>query len=305
MDIRQLKYFVIVAEELHFGRAAQRLHIGQSTVSQQIARLEKDLGVRLFERSSRSVRLSVEGLRVLPLARDVLGAVDALGSQVREMRDTRNPVLSLGSGSGLGRRLDVLLDVLQDFTPGLTVRFENFSRSERVERVRSGKLDGAFLRGAEEMSGLERIPLWTEELVVALPSGHAVAGSPTIGLSDLRDLPLRIVPRAQNPSLYDMVVRACQENGFQPVLGRPFATQYDTLAEMAMGDDAWTVLYETNANTSLTRRVSFHRLRAQALTVEVCLLVRRDMSPELLVLLRGALHSAGEAAGRLPTLPAC
>ncbi|NBH04488.1 LysR family transcriptional regulator, partial [Amycolatopsis sp. SID8362] len=96
MELRALRYFVTVADELHFGRAADRLHIAQPAVSRQIARLERELGVRLFDRSPRRVRLTVEGLRVLDAAREALAAAD----RVRVAATPRAGVMRIGTGTG-------------------------------------------------------------------------------------------------------------------------------------------------------------------------------------------------------------
>ncbi|GAA2150096.1 LysR family transcriptional regulator [Kitasatospora kazusensis] len=292
MEIRQLQYFVMVAEELHFGRAAERLHIVQSTVSQQVRRLERDLGVNLFDRTSRTVALSAAGRRLLPRARAVLAAGDALAAEARTLAAPLGDTLLLGTGSGLGSRLDVFLDAVAGHGPDLKVRFRSLEREQRVEQVRTGELDGAFLRGVTTVPGLRLLRLWEDRLVAALPAAHRLAELPAVPLGRLGDLPLRIVPRERNPMLYDLIVGACAEAGFRPILGQPFTTRNDTLVELATGEGAWTVLYAANAATVVTRRIVLREFAGPGLGVPVRLAVRPDARPERLGPLVAACRTA-------------
>jgi len=300
VELRQLRYFVVVAEELHFGRAATRLHIVQSTVSQQVQRLERELGTGLFERSSRTVRLSAAGRRLLPRARAVLAGADALLADARLLAGPQSNSVVLGTGSGLGNRLDFFLDSMAAHGPGLAVRFRNLSSRERVEQVRTGRLDGAFLRGAASVPDLRLLSLWEDPLVVVVPAAHPLARQPDVPLGQLRDLPLRIIPRERNSGLYDLVLESCAEAGFRPIMGRPYTTQHDTLGEMASGEDAWTVLYASNADIAVSRRIAVRGFSGRGLAVPVRLAVRADLRPERLRLLEAACQSAHDALSSVP-----
>ncbi|MGW4352192.1 LysR family transcriptional regulator [Nocardia sp. NPDC004582] len=122
--MRQLRYFVTVAEELHFGRAAERLHIAQPAVSQQVRRLERELRVQLLDRSPRRVLLTEAGQRFLPAARAVLAAADQARASVAELAGGRAEVFRLGTVTGLAERLDAVLDTFAEQAPG--VRVEGF-----------------------------------------------------------------------------------------------------------------------------------------------------------------------------------
>ncbi|TCO55049.1 DNA-binding transcriptional LysR family regulator [Actinocrispum wychmicini] len=239
-----------VAEELHFGRAADRLHIVQPAVSQQVRKLERELGVELFDRSPRTVRLTAAGRLFLPEARAVLAAEARARDVVASLNRT---VLRLGTSDGLGEHLDRVLDRLS-----FEVELVSAATQARLDRVRAGELDATFVRGVGASPGLRLIPLWQDQLTIALPVNHPLADAPSVDLADLADMPLRLAERGRNTPLHDLVVTACRAAGFDPVFGPPFTTMQDTLASIGRSD-TWTVLYESHARRLPTPRVAFRR----------------------------------------------
>jgi DNA-binding transcriptional LysR family regulator len=157
MEMRQLAYFVAVADELSFGRAAERLHIVQPAVSQQVRRLERELGVPLFDRSSH-VRLTAAGERLLPEARAVLAAADRVRQVAADVAAGADGILRVGTSQGLGERLDRTLEELRKTAPGLQVRLVSAPAAERVARVRAGELDAAYVRAVTSAPGVELLP---------------------------------------------------------------------------------------------------------------------------------------------------
>jgi DNA-binding transcriptional LysR family regulator len=260
VEIRQLAYFAAVAEELSFARAAQRLHIVQPAVSQQVRRLERELGVRLFERTSRRVRLTAAGERLLPEARGVLSAADRTRQVAAEIAAGDTGVLRLGTSQGLGERLGDILGELARQASGVEVRLVAATAGERLEQVRAGGLDAAFVRNAGAVAGVELLPMWDEPLAVALPAAHPLAGEPAVTLPQLRDLPLRIVQREDNAGFRDLIERACIDAGFDPLPGPAFTNAQDALAEIGTGPSSWTVLYASAAAQLAVRRVTFRPL---------------------------------------------
>src|SRR5438034_4146258 len=149
MELRQLAYFAAVADELSFRRAAERLHIVQPAVSQQVRRLERELGVPLFDRSSRRVRLTAAGERLLPEARAVLAVAGRVREVAADVAAGADGILRVGTSQGLGERLDRTLEELRKTAPGIRVRLVSAPAAERVARVarvRAGDLDAAFVR---------------------------------------------------------------------------------------------------------------------------------------------------------------
>jgi DNA-binding transcriptional LysR family regulator len=258
MELRQLRYFVEVAEQLHFGRAAERLHIGQPAVSQQIRRLEQELWLSLFDRSSRLVRLSAAGRGFLPEARAVLAAADRAELVAAELSTSgSDSVLRLGTTQGLGVRLDAVMERLAGMLPKLRVELVSTSSRARVERVRSGQLDAAFVRGEVGEQGIRAVPVWRDPLVVALPSNHELAHQSQVRLEELAQLPLRIVPRRLNPPLVDLVMSACHRAGFEPSLEPSLGSMQDLLATIATGPPTWSVVYAAQVRVIPSDRVAF------------------------------------------------
>jgi DNA-binding transcriptional LysR family regulator len=260
VEIRQLTYFVTVAEELNFGRAAERLHIVQPAVSQQIRRLERELGVALFDRSSRHVRLTAAGERLLPEARAVLATADRARQVATGIAVGTDGILRVGTSQGLGERLDRTLEELRKSAPRLQVRLVSAPAAERIARVRAGELDAAFVRALTTAPGVELLPIWQDPLTVALPATHPLAAQPTIQLPQLSGIPLRLAPRHDNPTFHDLILGACADAGFDPLLGPPFTTVQDALAEIGTGPPTWTVLYTAAADLMPVRRVAFRPL---------------------------------------------
>ncbi|GAA2462865.1 LysR family transcriptional regulator [Streptomyces macrosporus] len=244
MEIRQLRYFVTVAEEGGFGRAAERLNIVQSAVSQQIRRLERELGVPLFDRSTRRVRLSAAGERLLPEARAVLAAVRRTHRVAADIAAGDDGVLRLGSVQGPGDRIRRVLHELAALAPRLRVRLRQLAPLDRIDAVRSGALDAALVRALTAMPNLEVLPVWTDPLYAVLPAGHPLAARSAVDLTQLADLPLRLAPRENNPPFHDLVVDAFRAEGLQPSLAAPFTRLQEALSAIATSAPSWTIFYD-------------------------------------------------------------
>ncbi|MFB6441494.1 LysR substrate-binding domain-containing protein [Streptomyces sp. NPDC056411] len=301
MELRQVRYFVMVAQELHFGRAAERLHIVQSAVSQQIRRLERELGTELFDRSARQVRLTAAGTRFLPEARALLVAEERARAVVAELTAGRTRTLRLGTSTGLGAHLDRVLDALAQLAPETAVELVAARARERLARVVTGDLDAAFLRGDPDgggHDGLRFVPLWQDPLVAVVPARHplASAAADTVALADLAKVPLVLTGRRTNRALVDLVVGACHDAGFTPVPGPRYGSLDDTLTAIGAPGGAteglWTVVYAAHAARLSTPRVAFLPFRAPGMELTTSLAVRRTDPPTGLAPLLAACTSA-------------
>jgi DNA-binding transcriptional LysR family regulator len=259
VELRQLVYFVAVAEHLHFGKAAEALSIGQPAVSQQVARLERTLGTALLDRTPRNVKLTDPGNRFLPRARAVLAAVDQATQSVLDTPGgaTSRP-LRIGTCSGLGVRLDDFLSAYGRLRPDVPVELTSVPTRARLERVAAGQLDVAFVRGEVAAEGVELVEVWRDRLMAVVPSGHPLARRVSAPIAELAELPLRIVTQRANPALVDLVLGACAAAGKTPRCLEHDDAPVDTLlASIAAGAPSWTVLYESHARILSNPRVTF------------------------------------------------
>ncbi|MBK3571847.1 MULTISPECIES: LysR family transcriptional regulator [unclassified Streptomyces] len=273
MELRQLTYFVAVAEELHFGRAAERLHIVQSAVSQQVRRLERELGAELFDRSPRRVRLTGAGERLLPEARAVLAAAERARAAVAPP-----PGLRIGTSTGLGAHLDRVLGAFAERAPDVPVELFSLPVGERLARVAGGQLDAAFVRAVEPVPGVRVLPLWPDPLVAAVPASHPLARRPEIRVDELAALPLALTERRNNPALVDLVVGACHRAGFEPLPGPVSGSLQDTLATIGTRP-LWTVVYGSHARVLHHPRVAFVPFAAPGLALSTGLAVHATRTP--------------------------
>ncbi|WP_007508972.1 LysR family transcriptional regulator [Pseudofrankia saprophytica] len=294
MELRQLRYFVAVADSRHFGRAAEQLHIVQPAVSQQIRRLERELSVTLLDRSTRRVALTDAGRVFLGHAREAIAAADRAQAAARELGAPTVRTLRLGTSAGLG---DYLTHVLRDFSrrqPNITVDLVRLTERERIAHLSGGDLDVAFVRrrpDSEMARHLRYAHVRADLLVAALPTGVTTARRRTVRLAELASLPVRLPPRDANPLLVDAVLGACREAGFEPSHA-PASNDQDMLAMIAAGGASWTVFYPDQAYL-LARQalpgIAFRRLASPPIKIETALVHRADNhSPHLLDLIAAA-----------------
>jgi DNA-binding transcriptional LysR family regulator len=252
MELRALRYFVTVAEELHFGRAAERLRIVQPAVSQQVARLERELGATLLDRSSRHVRLTAAGHRVLAAARDALAAAD----RVHDVLAEPATLLRLGTAPGLTARLEIGIERLRASNPDLEVQLFDMPVPDRLEAVRSGALDLAVLRGRPDADGLLVQPAWTEPLHAVVSDRHPLAGLPAVALPALAAAgPFRHPCRSADPPWHDALARIVRAAGIGPGTGRALGTEEAAVVEIGAEPAAWTLLPAGRAVRSGSARI--------------------------------------------------
>ncbi|MFE0604293.1 LysR family transcriptional regulator [Streptomyces sp. NPDC058892] len=218
MDIvGHVRCFVAVAEERHFGRAAVRLGMAQPPLSQRIQRLEKELGVRLFERTSRSVTLTPGGALLLDDARALLARTDAFLAGAARIRDGRSGLLRAALPSGIaGESVAAILAGLRRHQPGLEVELHELSTAEQLARMACHELDAGLIHHPCDTTGLELGPVLRRELGVLLPPASPLAARAEVPLSALTGCDLVLFPRADAPALYDELLTTCARGGYTP-----------------------------------------------------------------------------------------
>jgi DNA-binding transcriptional LysR family regulator len=235
MELRHFRCFVAVAEELHFGRAAERLHLSQPPVSLAIKELETELGLRLFERNSRRIALTPQGEEVLRDARAILARTESLKQHASMAAAGLGGSLSIGFISLAA--YSFLPDLLKRFTadfPGVRLSLQESSTDRIVSDLESGALDIGCLFPLPLLSpslgyrATNRYPL-----VIALPEGHPLAGMARVPLARLADERFLLFERHNGPMMFDTVVAACMRHGFSPRLFH--ARQQHTIVSLVSG----------------------------------------------------------------------
>jgi DNA-binding transcriptional LysR family regulator len=223
MELRHLRYFVTVAEELHFTRAAERLGIQQPPLSLQIRHLEEELGTTLFHRLSRGVELTECGAMLLEEARVILDQVERTktGLQRRARGETGRIRLGFAGATYFQPLVPGIVRAFRERYPGVVLFPEQSNTPRLVAGLRSGEVDVAFVRPpVSDGDGLAVDPLSDEPMLIVLPDLHPHAGDSSMPLAALAEETLILFPRAVGPGLYDAIIAGCQRAGFSPKLGQ-------------------------------------------------------------------------------------
>ncbi len=236
MELRHLRYFVSVAEELHFGRAAQRLFIAQPPLSQQIQQLERELGVALFARTSRRVQLTPAGSAFLAEARQILASVEAAAETAK--RAARGETGWLGIGFAASATYDLLPAVLHDFRaafPEVALSLQELNAVEQGSALREKIIHVGFARpyALEPEAVIHAVQ--REPFLVALPDTHRLTRSASLRLPALADELFISFPEAPKPSYAEVVRRACEDAGFTPHVVQEVREMQTALSLIAAG----------------------------------------------------------------------
>ncbi len=276
MELRQLRHFVAVAEELHFGRAAERLHMTQPPLSQSIQALEADLGVQLFFRTKRTVRLTPIGKEWLPFAKRVLCEATALPELARRLSRGEVGTLRMAFVSFVGYSfLPRLVSRFKQSFPEVEIDLNEATSNVQIDSLLAGELDIGLMIPPPNRAmpaPLGYVPITSEELVVAMPSRWMDASDPanqngTVSFENLRDRPLVLFPRTGAPVLHDLVTRLYADHGAQPVIGQR-AMQMQTIINLVA--EGMGLSFVPGSMRSLSPAgVSYLRLRESAPTIEV------------------------------------
>ena len=217
MELRHLRYFTALADELHFGRAADAAFVAQSTLSQQIRTFEDEMGVQFFERSTGGVKLTEAGRTFLPYAKRVLREARRAESVARAARDGLAGLLTITyEGTAMRSGLPTIIKAFQEQRPHGELDLVEQTTREQVTALREEESDAGFLFLPVNERGLRVRELFTAPMIVVLPSGHRLAERDTVPLRELEGEPHVIWARGGAPRIHDAYVRACHEAGFTP-----------------------------------------------------------------------------------------
>ena len=237
IDLRAWRQFVAVAEELHFGRAAQRLHMTQPPVTQAIAQLEKTLGIVLFDRTRRRVALTPAGEALLPDVRDMLERAQALPARARAAAAGEVGRVRLAFVSTIGfERLPVWVREFRALCPEVALELVEATGDVQLEALARGEIDAGLMLHSPGFAppGLERLPVADEPLVLAMPASHPLAREDRLTLADVLAEPLVLFPRRIVPSLHDAILGLYHAAGRSPVVSQE-AIQMQTIVNLVWG----------------------------------------------------------------------
>lgn len=278
MELRQLRYFLAVSEDLHFGRAARRLNVSQPPLSVAVQQLERELGVQLLDRSRRTIRLTGAGLAVKVRAREILDAVDGLADVATGAFHLGHLRIGFVNSAGL-TVLPPALSAFRTAHPQVELTLLELTSAQQIDALHEGTIDVGLIRGADGATALRATPVLEEELVAVLPAQHPLAHHDEVTAADLVAEPLVFVPRRLMPGFFDAVMAVLRAGGGTPRIVQRAVAQ-ETITGLVAAQVGCSVL---PASTALLPRPGVvHRfLREHPAAPPLALAVTDDDSDRL------------------------
>jgi LysR family hydrogen peroxide-inducible transcriptional activator len=247
-----LRAFTAVAEKHHFGSAATALAVSQSTLSQSLSALEAGLGTHLVERSTRRVRVTREGMQLLPLAQAVVEAAEAFTAAAAGTSDPLQGTLRLGMIPTVAPYvLPAVLAGLTSRLPGLTLRVIEDQTERLLSALRGGALDAALIALPADNRGITEVPIYEEDFLLAVPPGHPLSGKRRVPASALADLPLLLLDEGH--CLRDQALDVCQKAGVRADLADTRAASLATAVQCVTGGLGVTLIPQSAAPVEAAR----------------------------------------------------
>jgi DNA-binding transcriptional LysR family regulator len=276
MDLRRLRYFVAVAEELSFNRAAQRLRISQPPLSNQIKQLEEELGIQLFERSSRGVRMTEAGEALLDEARRIFVQLEQTTRVVQRVGHGEVGRLTLGFvPSASNEMLPSILRTFRHRYPEVELFLREMRPDRVVQRLHDQQIDAGFLYLPLDDASLNVECVSREPLVLALPESHRLASKPRIALQALTEEPFILPARYSMPGLYGQVTKACHQAGFVPRAVQKDVWLMQTIVGLVAGNIG-VALVPASLRNLRRRGVVYKQVYGLSPTVELGMVWRRN-----------------------------
>lgn len=233
---RQLWYFLALAEERHFGRAAKRLGISQPPLTQQIQILEQTLRVKLFERSRSQTALTPQGMAILPAVQRLAEQAAYLESIVLEARHGTIEHVKIGAiNSAIIGVLPPIIRQARQLFPKANIALSELDSATALQQLQSKEIDIAFGRYDRGTEGMKVIQLASDQLDAAIPSHHELAKKDVISLADLKDESWVMLNRHASPAYFDSITAACRAQGFSPRITHNVASQHSQVAFVVCG----------------------------------------------------------------------
>lgn len=275
MELRHLRYFVAAAEELHFGRAAERLHITQPSLSAQIRRLEEEIGAVLLHRTKRKIQLTEAGLAFYKEARQAIAQAERAVHAAR--RTSRGECGRLALGFVNAAIYSVLTNILRNVRtrlPEVALTLHELTSEEQTRDLLNDRIDAGLLRPPIITGNLQTMTVYREQFVAALPEGHPLSSCPDLELHALAGYPFLVPPRHGGPTLYDRIMRACHHAGFTPRVTQE-ADHMQTIISLVAAGFGVAVVPESIQHLRRTG-VVYRPLREPGKPIEIAVAWRRD-----------------------------
>lgn len=306
VDIKQLRYFIAVAEERSFTRAAIKMHISQPPLSQRIKELEKDVGAKLFDRSTREVELTAAGSVFLDDARQLVAQLDRSVQTVRRISQGQIGRLVLGFvPSAANGVLPPLLKAFRQRYPDVTLALNELSPSEQVERLRTGRLDAAIfylpphLLSPFGYADLASEVISDEPLVVIFPEGHPLTARSHVDLAALAKEPFVLIAAHRGSGLRDLILEECRKANFTPDIAQEAALIQTVGGLVASG--VGVALVPASLRRLQPTGVDYRALRGEPPKVSMGIVWKRDVVTRILQsFLNTAKELMGTQIGRAP-----
>jgi len=277
MELRHLRYFVAVAEELNFTRAAEKLGINQPPLSLQVRQLEKEMGTQLFHRRTRGVELTDAGKLLLEEARVILKQVERAKTDVRRRGRGETGRLIVGS-AGATYFHPLIPAIIREYGltyPDIILAPQASNTALLMAQLCAARIDVGIIRppitGGDNVSTM---PLVNEKTLVVVPSGHALSGSKSVQLAALAKEKFVLTPRALNPGNYDSIMAACHRAGFTPVIGQE-APQIVSVIPLVAGGLGVSIV-PWSMSRILIDGITYLDIDGDSPRAEICLAFRRD-----------------------------
>lgn len=279
MELRHLRYFVMLAEELHFGRAAERLHMAQPPLSQQIRQMEAELGFSLFHRTKRTVQLTEAGQAFLEESRRIIRQLEQAIQAGRQINRGEMGQLVIGFVSSAA--YNVLPEILRTFRtsiPAVTLQLHELTTDQQLQWLREGQIDVGFVRPPVEEDKFSSEIVFEEALMVALPEAHPLALQANVQLRELAGEPFILFPRSQAPGLYDQIISLCQQANFSPTVAQE-AIQMQTIVSLVAAEMGVAIVPASLQNLQRTG-VVYKPVQESTSRVAIAIIWRsHDISP--------------------------
>jgi DNA-binding transcriptional LysR family regulator len=278
MELRHIRYFLTVAEELNFTRAAKKIGIGQPPLSQQIRSLEEELGAPLFRRIPRGAELTDSGKAFLPEAQAMLAQAERAKKIARCGARGELGSLRLGftSSAAFTRIVQNAIRLFRESYPNVNLSLEEQDTTTLLERLSEQTVDVVFIRpGRKNPDGVRVHRLIDEATMIALPSQHPLAKASALPLSALAKEPFVLFPRKAGPALFDETISACRRAGFEPIMGHE-VPQITSVGNMIAAGLGVSIVPVSIANQVCVAGVKYLKIVGHAPIAPISLAIRPD-----------------------------